>query len=423
MPNKTTQLLLNNVVEACVRIEDDFIEQCRNGKQTESLNNKNYAACGQFIKQKDIGQRGFHGTAAAIKVISQSKKQGSYELVEQLLSYYQNREEAEKECGSSEKDVAQQRCAVHKDNVIKLGEMLQALTYVPRTIPSTTVIVTTITKTLREALRDINGLNYFLCNIETPELLPSAYALIGLSEARCFSDVINTEDYLLRQLKSAYKEKTFYDSHDSAVHIACLYALTFYSRYAKESSRNNDLKKIFNIIWNNRLKEFEFNQEQNIEYWKNNEKSCYVQVPWQLYLIALSAKYDFKYKFSSSKVQIKLKTILKSVVNGGFIYQYSSHSPSARTNAILHEILKRLRDIIEISDIYTRARYIEWIKRLAKTTIAGYTYIALAIAIIVILVIFNNISTNSVIYSVCGAAIWGLLSLGYSTIKRKNQYD
>ena len=79
--------------EARSEILQRFVNRCQKGPQISDLPN-DVSACGQYL---DAGsrQRGLHGTAAALRVLSGSKDTEARSLSERIVSYLVSRTDIE----------------------------------------------------------------------------------------------------------------------------------------------------------------------------------------------------------------------------------------------------------------------------------------------------------------------------------------
>jgi len=345
---KTTNLR-NRIDDTKKRIAKLFIDQCQNGAQTKCLESYKAAACGQFIggNAKNSKQRGLHGTAAALRVLAETDSADSRTLIPKIITYLEKREEIEV---SLQKEKARQKCNLDEKNTIKISEVLYALSLVGHGIQSTEPLVQKIAERLIQSMKERKGWSYFVDDVDPPQLLPTAYAILGLS-ANGYPQAEGASEYLAEVLKGRYVEKKTDRNEidaDVIVDVACLYAITF----AKVHIQNDFLKTVLKSIWQKLKPLLGEPLEQNIEYSYKRQQNCYVRVPWQLYLIALSTHYDFNWAFSSSTVQKTLKNILDKAQYAGLIYPHSGKMTSARTNAILFEVLSILEDKLAHKNIF-----------------------------------------------------------------------
>lgn len=340
MVNRTNRLR-NQIATAKLSIISLFKEQCQNGAQAKALEGHDVTACGQFLGEqaKNYQQRGLHGTAAALRVLARGDSEESRILVSRLVKYLANREEIETQIQCDD-EKARQKCELNSKNVIKVSETLYALSYVDTGVSGTEALVKKLAADLIKALKEDKGWSYFTDDDNGPELLPTAYAMLGLY-VKGYSEADAAAKYISEKLQNKYLDKNATQDIDAdiMIDITCLYALNFQKERTASIKQDESLKKIFCIILE-KLKSIVTEElEQNVEYSHRKQKNCYVRIPWQLYLIALSASYNFKCTFSSLIVQKKLQTILSRVTADGLIYPHSGKLISSRTNAILFDVL------------------------------------------------------------------------------------
>jgi len=370
--SKTTELR-KRIVSTKEHIAKLFVDQCQNGAQTKCLESYEAAACGQFIggNAKNSKQRGLHGTAAALLVLAEANLPDSRELIQKIINYLEKQEEIEVSLQEKTKQKARQKCDLDAKNTIKISEILYALSLIGPGVQSTESLVKKLAEQLVGSIRERKGWSYFVDDNEGPELLPTAYAVLALS-ANGYSEAENALKYLVEVLEKRYvKNKTEQIKIDAdiIVDVVCLYAVTF----AKAEKRNDIFKTVFKVIWQKLKPLLSEPLEQNIEYSHKKQENCYVRIPWQLYLIALSAHYDFNWAFSGSTIQRKLDNILKT---DALIYPHSGRMVSSRTNSILFEVLSILEGKLvhknifwlgEVKDMAAgiiRHKYTRWIARI-----------------------------------------------------------
>ena len=308
--SKTTDLR-NRIDDTKKRIAKLFVVQCQNGAQSKCLESQKAAACGQFIgvEVKNSKQRGLHGTAAALRVLAETSSAESRAIVPKIITYLEKRENIEVALQKDEQK-ARQKYELDAKNTIKISEILSALSLIGPGVQSTESLVRKFAEQLVGSIREGKGWSYFIDDDNGPELLPTAYAILGLS-ANGYSEAENALKYLVEVLEKRYvKNKTEQIKIDAdiIVDVVCLYAVTF----AKAQKRNDIFKTVFKVIWQKLKPLLSEPLEQNIEYSHMKQENCYVRIPWQLYLIALSAHYDFNWAFSGSAIQKKLDSIFKN---------------------------------------------------------------------------------------------------------------
>lgn len=318
----------DEIESARVKIADLFIQQCKFGAQTTNLP-QGQAACGQFLGAPAKAQRGAHGVAAAVLVLSKFGTPEANELVQRMLKYV--------ECewlGT----------LPHPDNldsynVIKIAETLHALCQIKRGVGSVDAISKNLADKLGNSKKGGTGWGYFTDSPDgQTDELPTAFALRAL-ECYGASDLDSITKTLFETVKDAANKQKGEKTSDIYVHIFSLFVLAFH-RSQSNVVPQAELKRLFRIFWR-RLSVIREDVEQNLEYWKGDSKSRYVRVPWQLYLLALAAKLAPKQVLTSVAAETRLDSLVSEVQEkGSFRYPHSGDLPSSRTNAILYEVLQ-----------------------------------------------------------------------------------
>ncbi|MBN1125505.1 MAG: hypothetical protein JXA82_10890 [Sedimentisphaerales bacterium] len=391
MPNKSTEKLISSLREAQAQIEESFINQCEHGAQTKNLSDVTMAACGQFVgpNTREVGQRGLHGTAAAIKVISQVGDVNAHNLVKRLVNYAANRSQIEmKVRGEDDRQQSDvhNKCELDDMNVIKSAELLEALAYARQCGVDTGNMIQDIQFRLNNSILQDQGWRYFTDDKEgPPEMLPTAYVLMGLAKSGLHLEANKADKYLRDRLTHAHHHNRSnpLNRQSLAVHIACLYALTFRDRPSGQSG-SNELKEIFQALWRLSVEGLRYDDEQNVPYWHVLEKTCYVRVPWQLYLIALAAHYNFPWIFSNPTSLKMLQRAVTAAHNSKPVYPQSGPEPSARTSAILHDVLGHLVGLLDNRDLAPWPRWMDLMKHMLGHRVSRYMYLLSAILIVVL---------------------------------------
>lgn len=323
-------------------IERMFVEQCRYGAQGQNITTTKATACGQFIGEgaKDLTQRGIHGTAAALRVLAESADDEAAALVNRLFHYLQNRPEIEKKITRDpvSEDQVHKKCSRDGENVIKVAEVLDALSFAKSTLEGREAMVTDLVSRLKKGIHDDKGWGFFLDKPGDPvDVLPTAYAVLALGRHGLAGEIRGPARYLAEQLKR--KQGDGHESRkasDITSRVMALYALTFGGIETDELPAG-EARRVFRGLWSGLEKLLGDDLEQNVEYWRES-RTYYVRVPWSLYILALAARHDF-WKFGSNAAQARLSSILKDANEGGFRYPYSGRMLSSRTSAILYDVL------------------------------------------------------------------------------------
>jgi len=326
-----------NLDPALQKIEQLFVDQCTHGAQSADVG-PDGAACGQFLGDYARPQRGLHGTAAALRVLSQGTSTEAANLVRRLVWYVENRQILFKD---GKEPVDPSRFSDDENNVIKLSEILYALAFVQASQSLTDQLVRLLAERLIGGIKEDKGWCNFL-DIDGPvDPLPTAFAVLALSShGLAYEQRISKPITYLTELVTQTAPTAASNINETSVKIFCVFALTF-RRDELSHSELTHLKKAFNDLWKAYERLLTQDLEQNIEY-SIGPRNYYVRVPWQLYLLALGAVLDPK-RLSSFKAQKRLAHILHQVTHTGFRYPYSGAPISSRTSAILFDLFLKIK--------------------------------------------------------------------------------
>ena len=387
MSSKYKYDLAQRIFDARKLIRNLFIDQCKNGQQTIALNNEEVTACGQFIGEtaRALQQRGLHGTAAALKVISMDLSEDSKVLIPKLVKYLENRESYEIEC-REDKEQAISKCKFDFLNVMKLSEVLLSLKSVPQSIHDTSKVASVYADRLRSCFKEDKGWSYFVDDTEPPQILATSYAFLALASLGDTDEVVKSEQFLIEHLRKRYHIKSVSKPEDTdiIIDVGCLYALTFRGQSTGISS-NKDLilKRSFSSIWKRLEPLMDEDLEGNIEYWYKKTKTSYIRVPWQLYLLVLAAYHSFHWRFSCATAQKKLKHTLDIIDFEGFRYPHSGKMLSSRTHAILWEVLTYLEDKLSKNKVFSISLFLDHCRNALSSFWSRVATAVFALAIIV----------------------------------------
>lgn len=331
--------LPSRIQQARKRIAERFLDQCVNGAQSKTLPD-GAMACGQCIGSaaRRREQRGLHGTAAALRVLGQVPNEQERALLAKLVHYVQDRADLEIGALSDEAraNTLRAKCDLDSSNVIKVSELLYSLSFVPEDVPGRSALIQELSRKLAQAKIDDKGWSYFTgVSDNEVQLLPTAYAVLGLRRNRILVD--GPARYLLNHLNSRAMSKESREESDVMIDVACLYAVVFSER-PNGRTHEQEYGKMLLSLWRPLYRLLEPDTEHNVTYWYHNEP-CYVRIPWQLYLLALSAELDFLWKFRRIHATRCLDRALNHTINGGFLYPHSSSEVSTRTSAALFDTL------------------------------------------------------------------------------------
>lgn len=335
--DKNKKSLTEQIGDALQRITDRFLRQCKYGAQTTTLP-KEFAACGQFIGDdaETIAQHGLHGISAALRVLGPCQSEECKPLVYRIVSY------CEANFGvhpTLPKDSFLEDRS-DTENVIKLGELLYGLSFVTTAQAERDRLVKIVSGKLNDALQNGKGWGYFLGDTE-PQLLPTAYAARGLAEHGF--DISGPREFILEALTPREGSSTT-EAADLTTAVACTYCLTFSRSFASVGSGKSTLRSAFRLAWRSLEPLLAEDIEQNLEYWRGKDvkDTCYVRIPWQLYLLALAAEYSL-WRFGGFRSQRRIRYVINALQSGSFKYPYSGKYVSSRTYAVAYDALEAVR--------------------------------------------------------------------------------
>ena len=222
-----------------------FVQRCQKGPQVSDLAN-HIRACGQYL---DAGsrQRGMHGTAAALGVLSSTKDAEARSLAESIVSYLVGRSDIELAIPDTNQEQVHRQIDRDDHNVIKVSEVLFALSFVDGAVEGREVLKGRLVEALRKGIIHGEGWDYFLDHSKTPELLPTAFAIRALAEHGYENDIEGPVRFLLGFLRDP-KEGSWRSRADINVRALCLYVLTF-SKGLDRLVDRSVLKKAMSALW------------------------------------------------------------------------------------------------------------------------------------------------------------------------------
>lgn len=359
-----------NIDSAQGNIANFFFQQVKNGIQSQSLNtptDSNLLACGQFLQELDRPQRGIHGTAAALYVLAQSGNANHAITLQKLISYLRIRKRIERTL------VPSQELLRDENNIIKIGEILSSLAMIQSGQAVKEAYETSLQKTLIKAKKDTNGWEYFVNSpLNSAQLLPTVFAVKGLLSVRSYDRT--SIDYIYKECSDNISNGIG-DYPTYAITILGIYVLAFYD-YNK--TYENKLKDLIINLYESTLAIFTSHNEVNLEYWFEG-KNEYVRIPWQVYLIALLAKYSDRL-FAKNIIQERLNEILDKSQTIGFKYPFSGAHISSRTSSIVYECLNNIKVSLKRSYAYTFYNSLDKVREFFT-----HKYIRFSLATIVVL--------------------------------------
>lgn len=321
-----------DIEEARDKIASLFIEQCQHGAQTRDLQGGGVAACGQFLSDRRSRQRGIHGTAGAISVLARTAVPSARGLAASMLNYLTKRRQVEcADVGTVECTERTAKINLDMSNVIKISEILWALSFVQPAIGEKETLTRGLAQQLTAGLREGRGWSYFLDDQNGPEPLPTAFAARALASNGYAVD--EPVAYLVDSMNTPPTGQS-----DVFIQAALLFVLTFLNPMPQVVTREQLRLWLFGI-WRRLEPLMDHDLEYNVEY-SHIDRNYYIRVPWQLYLVAVAANLAELRVFSTTRLQRRLGAIIIAAMGpSGFVYPHSGNKVSSRTNAILFDVL------------------------------------------------------------------------------------
>ena len=398
----------DDINKSQIEIEKLFYLQVENGQQSASINNPNASACGQFLKEYHREQRGIHGTSAALYVLSHSHDQSQKVTIPKLFHYITNRQNIETNITNNQMDASIIR---DSKNIIKIGEILNSLSNINTGIVPKDNYVQQLLNELTSFKKNRDGWGYFTDSPERDaELLPTIFAIKGILSIQSADD--DAVRFVARECLNKINSNTI-DNTSYAIVILGIYTLSFYD-LANVAGLN--FKEIVSKLFSKNPMSLSEGNEMNIEYWYG-EKHEYIRIPWQIYLIALAAKYS-PIQFSKLVTQERLKELVGSTLNAGFKYVYSGPYISSRTNYIIYECLSHVKQNLKSKLLYDVLYFIDQIREFLGKS--GVRYLIKFLIIVLFgysLYLWRNSTTereklNNIATEVINFALFWLFSLG-----------
>ncbi|MBS1660211.1 MAG: hypothetical protein JST68_04080 [Bacteroidetes bacterium] len=337
-------------------IAEAIYKQVESGIQTSDIPPHFEAcSCGQLIVPRSR-QRGIHGTSAAIKVLGASENGRYSNVITGLLNYLVCRKEIDRH----DSELSHTNNFQNDDkNIIKIAEQLHSLYFVDGLVADTSKLMDRLQVSLLDCyrVRNYDGWAFFMDDGQKErDFLPTCFAVMAISINGGCNKIENAIEILAKELLRYYDEKnTLPDPASFSIIVFMLYvvSLKVKAKAREKHISENQLKRILNKLWHSEFCVLDSHIEQDVEYWNEHDESFNVRIPWQLYLIALSAHLDGK-KFSDPRIQKLLEGIYCSVKEKQqFKYGYSGKYMSTRTLSILYESLTIVKDNYKPNILYS----------------------------------------------------------------------
>lgn len=327
----------STLAECRRRVRDTFVADCTARAQVGRLP-PGTCAGGQYFGQPE--QRGILGTAAALRVLSCESRnhQQSRDTAQGLLRYLVQRKKIELDTArttAEERTLWRQKLPRDEANTIRQAELLLSLTYVPSALAASDVMKRQVAeRLLRGRSQDGNGWGYTLANRSASNLLPTCHAIRAL--ARNGNDVNAELEHLARSLHQRVRRN---EPDIGIAYIDCFIALVLEELdllSAKESRATLD------HLWRLLVNHLGMRREANIDV-LGGPANDFVRVPWQLHLMALSARDRPWRRFLSPRMQRLVGETVEGVLRGpGFRYPESGDNVSTRTYAYIYETISTI---------------------------------------------------------------------------------
>lgn len=336
--------------EICKKI----LTQVEHGAQSEKLDN--VYSCGQFLNLPESEQRGFHGTAAAIRVLAGYNSTYNNAL-KKLIQYLENIDSYEDDNEALQRD---------KNNVIKNAEILYALSYVQSGTANTEELKHRIHQKLINCRNNDGGWAFFTDYTDDSDIYSTALVYLALSRHN-YEELENTLNFLTEQLKF-YKKEKVPDPTTFSKLCFLVYSLVKLNFHKLNKDNKKLVTEIFVKLWESEHCILNNEFEQNIEY-PDRQRHYYVRIPWQLYLLSIASDLSPRY-FAKMKSISRINSVLSSILNDkGFIYKHSGKNLSSRTYSILFEVLNNIEGSFKINLAFYLNNLIDAIRSFIGTRI------------------------------------------------------
>jgi hypothetical protein len=392
--------------QAINKITDEILGHCEHGSQNDLLGNMK--ACGQFfgIAQRKRKQRGLHGTAAAIYVLSARGNDSDIQMAQSLLEYAREQ--------LTEKPVTDAEVDQDYDfqNTIKISEVLASI--------NANMTRSDYADQLRIRLqnaqnKDTGAWSYYLDEGSDSDI-PTCYALLALGSSITPEKLLKIHKYLW----SVYDELEPNPSADPNAFARKCLILHAISQTIKESSSKDIQRKLTNSIsamWKRSYAQYGSDIEVMISYFRDYQNH-YIRLPWQFYLAGALVRTNPS-QFYSIRFQRYLARINESALKGGFANIIDSPFRSTRSNAILISLFRSLISSKPKSSFFAsvRDRISEWWS--VNWVRFGFVIVACSCSMY-----YFEVSkefyrdTSSVILNVVATALYSLLAWIYAVGKR-----
>lgn len=318
------------------KITDEVFKHCEHGAQKNGLNN-NALACGQFYGDsvKSRGQRGIHGTAAAISILLASDKKKHVDVAKRLLIY------------------AKDHCTIDPHtvdddlNTSKQAEILAALN---DSADAPDYLLNLKTKLLNKKNPSDGFWGYFLDEDDKPSEVATCYAVLALNNRVPADQLLTSKKFLWKGQRDLEEQSKASDIYAIAIRSLILYVLATCKPDTAAYSQK-DLKLAIKNLWNICRPHYKSAFEVPVEY-ERKEKNQYLRLPWQIYLAHALLLTD-PTCFYTKRFQEYLSTLNQSAQSGGY-YEHAGKYFSTRANAILFKFFACASKLTPHKTLYIR---------------------------------------------------------------------
>lgn len=398
---------VNRINRAKKIICTTILDQVENGAQSKELTDA--FACGQFLKVASTHQRGFHGTAAAIRVLAGYHSTYNEQL-RKLLQYLEKADEYDKEKDTND--------GLNRDlnNIIKSAEILYSLSYIHSGTANTENLKLTISEKLYKSKNDDGGWAYFADIKEESDMYFTSSVYLAL-KSHNYNNLQKTRSYLVEKLRY-YKKENIPDPTTFSKLCFIVYTFVKLKEYKSDKELKKLLIEVFKKLWRSEHCVINNDFEQNIEY-PCKQRHYYVRIPWQLYLLSIANSLIPRY-FAQRKSIERLNTILNSIIDdNGFIYKQSGKNISTRTYSKLFEVLSNIEESFKLNFKFYIFNAIDWIRTFFNSR--AFKNIISIIGIIIIgFIVFKWVKDGAIdMDSIAPSIIASLLILSLQLSKTK----
>lgn len=335
-----------------------------------------YRAGGQFFE--NVEQRGLLGTLAAVRVLAADASPDGRQAVVELVAYLRSRRTLELEPGRHDQASRgrwQYKVSRDETMTVRQAELLFSLCLVPTGCAPTEDLRSAAARRLVSGrARDGSGWAHALGSPNGGTDLPTAHVIRALH--RNGNDVTAESQQTLRGLVDRVRNPPHGDG--ATAHVDCFVALVLHEAGVL---RGEEARNVLAYLFRE-LKESLNRRSAATEDAPLGGTNEYIGIPWQLHLIALTARISPWWRYPSPVVQRRLTDITRSVLGpDGFQYGGGGRQrvTSLRTYSYIDETVSTILESTPGSAIETSlARFLraaerptEFARRAASIVLLG----------------------------------------------------